>query len=97
MISSARSSDLQTASAIIAKGTNRINSVSLLGDNVNVSTVTLYDNPNGTATGKVLAKVVARTSDAQNHIIFTNPIFAETGISAVLTGTGGNYIVYFGA
>ena len=97
MATSSRSSDLQTVSAQIAKGANRVNSVSLLGDNVNVSTVTLFDTASSTATGKILAKVVARASDAQNHIIFTNPIYAELGIYAQLTGIGGNYIVYFGA
>lgn len=97
MATSARSSGLKTASSQIALGTNRINSISLLGDNVNVSTVTLWDTDTGTATGNVLAKVVARATDAQNHIIFTNPVYAEKGIYAQLTGTGGNYLIYFGA
>jgi len=97
MSTSSRTSDLRSASAQISAGVNRINSVSMLGDGTNASTVTLWDTNTGTPTGKVLAKVVCRATDQQNHIIFTFPIYAELGIYAQLIGTGGNYIVYFGA
>lgn len=96
MSTSSFSSGLKTTSANITTGRSRINAITLLGNNVNVSTVTLYDTNTGTATGNVLAQVVARASDAQNHVIFTDPVFAKNGIYAQLTGTGGNYIVYFG-
>lgn len=96
MISSSITSDLKSASASIATGKTRINAVTFLGDGTNASTLTLYDNASA-ATGKVVAKVVNRTSDQQNHIIFTNPVVCENGIYASLGGTGGTYIVYYGA
>ena len=96
MSTSSFSSGLKNTSSNITSIRSRVNAITLLGDNVNVSTITLYDTNTGTATGNVLARVVARTSDAQNHVIFTEPVFAQDGIYAQLTGTGGNYIVYYG-
>ena len=96
MSTSSITSDLKAASASIATGKNRINAVTFLGDGTNASTLTVYDNASA-ASGKVVAKVVNRTSDQQNHIIFTNPVVCENGIYASLGGTGGNYIIYFGA
>lgn len=89
-------SDLKAASASIAIGKNRINAVTFLGDGTNASTLTIYDNASA-ASGKVVVKVVNRTTDQQNHIIFTNPVVCEKGIYAALGGTGGTYIVYYGA
>jgi hypothetical protein len=94
MSTSCQSSDLKAASALISTGRNRINSVSLIGDGTNACTLTLYDNTS--AAGKVAAVVRCRTTDQQNHIIFTFPISMENGIYASLGGVGGNYIVYYG-
>lgn len=91
---SSRSSDIKSTSALIATGANKINAITFLGDGTNSSTLTIYDGTS--ASGKVLAKVVNRPSDQQNHIIYTNPVKCETGIYASLSGTGGTYIVYFG-
>ena len=93
--SSSRSSDLLTASALIATGKNRINAISLIGDGVNAGTLTVYDNTS--AAGKVIGYVATKTSDVQNHIIFTFPVYAENGIFASLTGTGAKYIIFYGA
>ena len=94
MATSSISSDLKAASALIATGRNRINAITFLGDGTNASTLIVYDNTS--ATGKVVAKVVNKTTDQQNHVIFTNPVIVENGIYGSLSGTGGNYIVYYG-
>lgn len=85
---------LQVTSILVAIGKNRINSITLLGDGTNASSITLYDNTS--ASGKIVAKVNCKAADQQNHIIFTNPVSVENGIYASLSGTGGNYIIYFG-
>lgn len=94
MTTSSISSDLKVASALIAAGRNRINAITFLGDGTNASTLIVYDNTAGS--GKVIAKLVNKATDQQNHVIFTNPVIAENGIYGSLSGTGGNYIVYFG-
>ena len=94
MTTSSISSGLKAASAAIAPGKNRINAITFLGDGTNASTLIVYDNT--TNTGKVVAKLVNKATDQQNHVIFTNPVVCEIGIYADLTGTGGNYIVYYG-
>lgn len=95
MSSSSLSSDLKVASALIATGRNRINAITFLGDGTNASTLTVYDNTTGS--GKVIAKLVNKAADQQNHVIFTFPVYCENGIYASLAGTGGNYIIYYGA
>lgn len=95
MISSSNSSDLKVASALIATGRNRINAITFLGDGTNASTLIIYDNTS--AAGKVLAKLVNKATDQQNHVIFTNPVYGENGIYGALSGVGGNYIIYYGA
>ena len=96
MSTSSISSGLQTTSKVIATGKNRINAISFLGDGTNPGTLTVYDNPSA-ASGKVLAKATTKSTDIQNHIIFTFPVVAENGIYAQVTGTGAAYIVYYGA
>ena len=93
--SSSRSSDLLTASALIATGKNRVNAISVIGDGVNAATLTVFDNTTGS--GKVLAQVLVKAADFQNHVIWTFPVYAEVGLFATLTGTGAKYIVYYGA
>lgn len=94
MATSSLSSDLKSASALINTGKNRINAITFLGDGTNASTLTVYDNTS--ASGKVVAKVVNKTSDQQNHVIFTNPVVCDIGIYAALSGVGGTFIIYFG-
>jgi len=94
MASSSISSGLQTTNQLLATGRNRINAVSFLGDGTNPGTLTIYDNTS--ASGKITVKATTRSSDVQNHIIFTNPVMCETGIYASVTGTGASYIIYYG-
>lgn len=95
MATSSLSSGLKTTSSLIVVGKNRINAVTFLGDGTNASTLIIYDNTS--ASGNVIAKLVNKATDQQNHVIFTNPVVCDNGVYASLSGTGGNYIVYFGA
>lgn len=94
-MASSRSSGLKSADAVIATGRNRINAVTLITDGTNAGNVVVYDNASA-ASGLVVAKVSG--SGAQNtvHVIFENPVICEDGIYADVTGTGANYIVYYG-
>lgn len=93
-MASSRSSGLKTADAAIATGVNRVNAVTLLGDGTNAASLILYDNT--AASGTVLAKVTQLATARLTHIIFENPVYAEKGIYADVTGTGAEYIVYYG-
>lgn len=93
-MASSRSSDIKSAAALIATGTNRINALTVFTDGTNAATVTVYDNTAGS--GKVVAQNIAPGSVRTQHIIFENPVFAENGLYATVSGTGASYIVYFG-
>lgn len=93
-MASSRSSGLKTADASIATGRNRINAITLIGGST-ASSVVLYDNASA-ASGLVLGKATQATNLVTTHIIFENPVFAENGIYADVTGTGAEYIVYYG-
>lgn len=75
---------------------NAVAGLSVTTDGTNAATVTLYDNPSA-ATGLVLAEVTARATDSTVDVSFVNSIFAENGVTAVVSGTGARCIVYFGA
>lgn len=94
-MASSRSSGLKTADAVITTGRNRINAITLLGDGTNAASVILYDNASA-ASGVVLSKITALATTRFTHVIFENPVVAEDGIYADVTGTGAEYIVYFG-
>lgn len=93
-MASSRSSGLKTADAVITTGRNRINAITLIGGST-ASSVVVYDNATA-ASGTVLAKATQATNLVTTHIVFENPIVAENGIYADVTGTGAEYIVYFG-
>ena len=95
MTTSSRSSGLKTADAAICPCRSRINAVTLLGDGTNAVSLILYDNASA-ASGTVLAKVTQLATARLTHILFDNPVFAENGIYADVTGTGAEYIVYYG-
>lgn len=95
MKSSSRSSGLKNADAAISAGRNRINAITLLGDGTNAASLIIYDNASA-ASGTVLAKITQLATARLTHIIFENPVFAENGIYADVTGTGAEYIVYYG-
>lgn len=89
------SSGLQTTDQLLFTGRNRINAVTLLGDGVNAATISVYDNTS--ATGKVVAKIKLGASHPHSHhIMFENPVLCENGIYADVTGTGAEYIVFYG-
>ena len=94
-MASSYSSGLKAADAVIATGVNRVNAVTLITDGTNAASIILYDNASA-ASGKELAKVTAAGADNTKHILFENPVRAENGIYADVTGTGAGYIVYFG-
>ncbi len=94
-MASSRSSGLKSADAVIATGVNRLNAVTLITDGTNTASVVVYDNAS-TASGKELAKVTAAGAQNTVHVLFENPVYAENGIYADVTGTGAGYIVYFG-
>jgi hypothetical protein len=93
-MASSISSGLKTADGIIFAGRNRINAITLIGGST-ASSVILYDNASA-ASGTVLAKATQATSGVTTHIIFENPVFAQDGIYADVTGTSAEYIVYYG-
>lgn len=93
-MASSRTSGLKTADAVITTGRNRINAITLIGGST-ASSVVVYDNATA-ASGTVLAKATQATNLVTTHIVFENPIVAENGIYADVTGTGAEYIVYFG-
>ena len=94
-MASSRSSGLKTAGAVISAGRNRINAITLLGDGTNAASLIIYDNASA-ASGLVLAKVTQLATTRLTHILFDNPVFAENGLYADVTGTGAEYIVYYG-
>lgn len=94
-MASSISSGLKTANAVIASGKNRINSVTLITDGTNAGTIVIYDNASA-ASGTVLAKVKCSGAGLVQHVVFENPVVAQDGIYADVTGTGAEYIVYYG-
>lgn len=94
-MASSRSSGLKTADAVISATRNRINAITLLGDGTNAASLIIYDNASA-ASGLVLAKVTQLATARLTHILFDNPVFAENGLYADVTGTGAEYIVYYG-
>lgn len=93
-MASSISSGLKTSDAVITTGRNRVNAITLIGGST-PSTLVLYDNASA-ASGKELAKATQVTSMVTTHIIFENPIIAENGIYADISGTSAEYIVYYG-
>jgi hypothetical protein len=94
-MASSITSGLKSADAVIATGRNRINAVTLIADGTNAANVVVYDNASA-ASGTVLAKVTAVAGQGTVHVIFENPVTANDGIYADVTGTGAGYIVYYG-
>jgi len=94
-MASSRSSGLKAADAVIQTGRNRINAITLLGDGTNAASVIVYDNASA-ASGVVLAKVTALAATRFTHVLFENPVVAEYGIYADVSGTGAEYIIYYG-
>lgn len=96
-MASSISSGLKSADAAIAVGVNRVNSVELFSNGTDACSVVLYDN-SAAASGTVLAKVTigAASLKTTEQVVFMNPVRAENGIYADVTGTGAGYIVHYG-
>lgn len=100
-MASSISSGLKTAdSNAIATGRNRINAVTLISDGTNACSVVIYNALTAAAgtAGTTLAKVSigAASLKKTEHVVFENPVICDIGISADVTGTGAEYIVYYG-
>jgi hypothetical protein len=89
------SSDIKSADAVISAIGGYLHGVWLISDATNVASVIIYDNAT-TNSGVVLAKLsIPASTTAPQFITFDNPVSANKGIYADVTGTGANYIVYF--
>lgn len=91
----ATSSNLQTASAAISANPGRLMGLIVTGDGTNAATVTVYDNASA-ASGLILAKVILEAGlTSQELVVGEAGIAVNNGIYASLSGTGGNYIIYY--
>lgn len=87
------SSGLQTADAAIAARGGFIHAVTVIPAAA-ASSVVLYDNATA-ASGLELAKVAAVANGVSVHYNFAEPICANKGIFADVSGSGAAYIVYY--
>lgn len=85
-----------TAATVITTGKAILSGITVITDNTNTATVTVYDNASA-ASGTVLAKVTATSTTGANSIAFVTPVMAENGLVISVTGTGSTGIVYYGA
>ena len=88
------SSGVKNADALVAKGRNRVNAITVLTDGTNSATLDVRDGITVSDTIKITGKCVG--ANLINHIIFENPVLFENGIYGDVTGTGATYIIYFG-
>lgn len=89
------SSDLKSADAVITAVGGYVHAITLIPDGTNACSLVIYDNP-AAASGLVLAKLaLAATQTAPQTVTFNNPVSANKGIFADVSGTGANYIVYY--
>lgn len=89
------SSGLKSADAAISAVGAYIHAVELIPDGTNACSLILYDNAS-TNSGLILAKLVLAASQTAPQVItFNNPVSANAGIYADVSGTGANYIVYY--
>lgn len=89
------SSDLKSADAAISAVGGYVHAIVLIPDGTNACSLVIYDNAT-TNSGIVLAKLVLpATQTAPQVVALNNPISANKGIYADVTGTGANYIVYY--
>lgn len=89
------SSDIKSADAAISALGGYLHGVWLISDASNAASIIIYDNASA-ASGIVLAKLsIPASTTAPQYITFNQPITANKGIFADVTGTGANYIVYY--
>ena len=98
--STALSSGLLSAGTVQVgqPGRQYLSGVTIVTDNTNIATITVYDNGSGVASGTVLAKLTATVTTGANSLAFVTPVRAENGLVVVIAGTGAPQgIVYYGA
>lgn len=88
------SSGLKTADATIFGHSALVYGVTLIPAAA-ASSVVLYDTATGTAAGTEMAKAQAVANGESVTITFNQPVSAENGIYADVTGASAAYIVYF--
>jgi hypothetical protein len=87
-----------TPATQISTGKSILSGVTVITDNTNPATITVYDNGSGTASGNVLAKLSATVTTGANSLAFVTPIRADLGIVVSVTGTGSPQgIIYYGS
>lgn len=99
--STALSSGLINATAatqVGQPGRQYLSGVTVITDNTNTATITVYDNGSGAASGTVLAKLTATVTTGANSLAFITPVRAELGLVVSVTGSGAPQgIIYYGA
>lgn len=97
-LSTARSSGSIAAAAATVVSAQRtlLRGLMVISDGTNTATGIVYDNASA-ASGTVLARATATTTQGFSYVSFPAPVQAENGITIAVTGTGTpTAIVYFG-
>ena len=90
------SSGLLAADTAITAIGGYLHGVTLISDATNTASIVIYDSPVANTGALVLAKLsIPATTTAPQTITFNNPVSANKGIFADVTGTGANFIVYY--
>ena len=94
----ALSSDLLgIGTTVVMPRKSMLSGLMVITDNINIATVTVYDNTS-TGAGKVLAKCSATATTGANSLAFVTPVRADLGITVVVAGTGTpQAIIYYDA
>lgn len=98
MSTSRSSGQLSVGTTTISSYTNYISGVEVISDGTNVGVITLYDSADGSGltAGNTLVVVRNKTNLGSESVHFTNPIRAQNGITAVVSGTGATAVVWLG-
>lgn len=89
------SSGLQTADAAITAEPGYFCGITVTPAAAD-TTVIIYDSENSTTSGKtVLDKILVKASSSSMHVHYDQPITANRGIYATLTGAGAEYTVHY--
>jgi hypothetical protein len=79
----------------LSSGKGYLNSVQVTTDGTNAATATVYDNTAGS--GKVLAVLIVAGATLSGSRNFLPALRADIGITVVVSGTGANAYVGYGA
>ncbi len=90
------SSGLLNSDAAITAVGGYLHAITLISDATNTASIVIYDSPVANTGALILAKLsIPATTTAPQTITFNNPVSANKGIYADVSGTGANYIVYY--